>query len=158
MFYENEEILNAEIFDEHYNKKIKCFAIIEAKDNSFIDIYLQSHGKYYTLSFYFNQGNPFIEMKDTEDINDISFAVKGNVNIYKISKDKQSISNLSIDGTTISSNLFHVSNAYSIDQVLNRNYSNISVNDAKEFLINKDDYTDIEKELYPIYTDNSIER
>ena len=149
MFYEGEEILQAEIFDEQYNKKIKCFAILEAKDNSFINIYLQSHGIYYNLSFYYNQGDPFLEMQETYDINELQFIINDNINIYKIPKEYQNLQNFKIYGTTIDSNLFYISNAYSIDEVLNKNHSNLSVDNGKTFLINKDDYVDILKELYP---------
>lgn len=156
--YEDDEILESEIFQKDFTKKIKLFAIVKAPGDAYIDLYFKSHNKYYDLSFYNNYPEkPFTELNVYTNINDLDFHKKENCTYYKIDSKHQTLKYLKKDVNEISSNLFKLSLiGKDIDDIINKGISNLQIDD--KFIINENDYLDIVKELLPTQKEKTIER
>lgn len=156
--YEDDEILEADIFQKDFTKKIKFFAAVKAKDDAYIDLYFKSHDKYYDLTFYNNYPEtPFIELNEYDDVNDLNFHQNAECKYYKIDKKNQTLKFLKKDVNEISSNLFRLSLiGKDIDDIINNGASNLEIDD--KFMIKEEDYIDIRKELLSFDNAKSIER
>lgn len=149
MFYEDDDIIEAKIFDKMTTKKIKLFAVVKDKNDAFIDLYFQSHGKFYVLSHFNNYPNePFVEIEEFKDTEEIDFHKGEGCIYYKIDKKDQTLDYLRKDVTGIHSNLFDLTfKQLSIKDITTKKNSNLSIDN--KYIINEHDYYDVVKELLP---------
>lgn len=159
MLYEEDEFKEVELFSENYTKKIRLFAVVAAQADSFIDLYLETHGKYYVLSFYNNHPEtPFIELTEEDDINKLDFhETMKSCRFYKIPKTKQGLSFLNITPAEISSDLFIIqrSQPYDIKDLLN---GETCLEIDEKYRLDVDKFNDIKKELINTNQRNNLER
>ena len=159
MFYSEDEFNEVDIFSSKFTKKIKLFAVIRGDGDSFVDLYFESHNKFYDLTLYNNYpGLPFLELEEVDSINDLNFHEEENCEYYKIPKKLQGLKFLNIGPNEISSDLFKLSRTqpYDISDLVNNKKSCLTID--KKFQINKDDYIDIKKELINFNESKSISR
>lgn len=147
MLYSDDEIKKAYIFKDTRISKIQLFAIVKDPSNSFINLYLRSHNKYYVLSHFNNYPDiPFVEMEELDSVNELNFHEKSNYIYYKINKEDQNLKFLKKDKNGIHSNLFDLKfDVINISELLNNKKSNLYIDN--KYIINERDYYDIKKEL-----------
>lgn len=159
MYYNEDEFSEVEIFRDDFTKKIKLFAVVRADGDSCIDLYFETHGKYYDLTFFNNYPyKPFLELLETDNINELDFHENENCEYYKIPKNLQGLNFLNISPSEISSDLFTLlrTQPYEISDLINNKKSCLIID--KSFQINKEDYVDIKKELINITSEKSMDR
>lgn len=147
MKYEDDEIIESKIFDEFITNKIKLFAIVRDKNDAFIDLHFESHEKYYVLSHFNNfPNNPFVEIEEFDNPQELDFHKNEGCTYYKIDKSDQTLDYLKKDISGIHSNLFDLTlKKLEMEDITLDNKSNLKIDD--KYIIKESDYYDITKEL-----------
>lgn len=154
MFYKENEFKDIDIFSDNFMKKIKLFAITCGDNDSFINMYMESHNKYYSLCYYNNYPqDSFLELEEYDSIDELDFSENVATKFYKIPKEKQALKFLNIGPQKISSDLFELdrTGSISMDELL-KGKSNLVIDE--KYRIQKNDYIDIRRELINIKDKN----